>query len=235
MGDPSINSSMRITAIVPAAGRGVRLDPSMPKQFIEIEGKPILIHTLSALERVDRIDDIIISAHSSEITLIKKLIQDFGIKRVTEVVAGGTERTQSVRNAFNRIESADYVLIHDAVRPFITDQAFIDIINAGILHHAVISAIPVTDTVKLVDKDNMITMNVDRNGLWLAQTPQVFQYSVLAEAYLKYDKHPVDVTDEAGIVELAGIKVKVMAGSILNIKITTEADLKLGRLIAGMK
>ncbi len=226
---------MRITAIVPAAGRGVRLDPSMPKQFIEIEGKPILIHTLSALERVDRIDDIIVSAHSSEITLIKKLIQGFGIKRVTEVVAGGTERTLSVRNAFNRIKSADYVLIHDAVRPFITDQAFIDIINAGILHHAVISAIPVTDTVKLIDKDNMITMNVDRNGLWLAQTPQVFHYNVLAEAYRKYDKHPVDVTDEAGIVELAGIKVKVVAGSTLNIKITTEADLKLGRLIAGMQ
>jgi 2-C-methyl-D-erythritol 4-phosphate cytidylyltransferase len=234
MGEPSINN-MRITAIVPAAGRGVRLDSSVPKQFIEINGKPILIHTLSKLDSVDMISNIIIAAHTSEITLINKLTKDFGIKKVTDVVAGGAERTQSVRNAFNRIGSADYVLVHDAARPFITEQGIVDMVHAGILYGAAINAIPVTDTVKLVDKDNMITMNVDRKGLWLAQTPQVFKYSTMLDAYNNYDGKPIDVTDEAGIMELAGIQVRVVEGSIFNIKITTEADLNLARLIAGIQ
>ncbi len=227
-------SSMRVTAIVPAAGRGKRLGSTVPKQFIELEGKPVLMYSLEALDRIEEIQDIIISAHESEINTIQKLLSDFHIKKVVDVVQGGEERVQSVRNAFNRIGATDYVLIHDSVRPFITPGTVREVLAAGIAHGAAISAIPVTDTIKFADTNGVIVKNVNRRGLWLAQTPQVFKYNILAEAYRAYDKRPVDITDESGLVELTGVKVKIVAGSILNIKITREEDLILARLIAGM-
>ncbi len=231
----SISSGIRITAIIPAAGRGSRLGSAVPKQFVEIEGKPIIIHSLSVLDKVPMISDIIVSALSAEIPLIKKLIMDYNINKVVDVVEGGRERNQSVRNAFNKIKSTDYVLIHDAVRPLITEQAVTELINTGISYRAAISAIPVTDTVKFVDKDNILIKNVDRKGLWLAQTPQIFKYDTLSEAYKLYDRHHTDVTDEAGIVELGGTKIKIVAGSVFNIKITTKADLRLAELIVRMQ
>ena len=234
MGAASINS-MRITAIVPAAGRGTRLGATVPKQFIELEGRPVLVHCLGVLDNVELISAIIVSASQSETEIIRKMIKDFCIKKVTDVVEGGKERTQSVRNAFNRISSADYVLIHDAVRPFITESAVVDVIHAGISYGAAISAVPVTDTVKFADKDNIIVKNIERNGLWLAQTPQVFSYDLLSEAYRMYDRNPVEATDESGIMELQGTKVKIVQGSIFNIKITTESDLILAKLIAGIR
>ena len=227
-------SSMRITAIVPAAGRGRRLGSSVPKQFIEIDGKPILIHSLQTIDSVEEINEIIISAQTSEINTIQKLVQDFHIKKVLDVVEGGEERIQSVRNAFNRIGSTDYVLIHDSVRPFITKGLIKDVLMSGISYGAAISALPVTDTVKFTDNNGIIVKNINRSGLWLAQTPQVFKYSILAEAYRMYDARRVDVTDESGLVELLGVKVRTVAGSIFNIKITREEDLVLAQLIAGM-
>ncbi|MCL4558413.1 MAG: 2-C-methyl-D-erythritol 4-phosphate cytidylyltransferase [Deltaproteobacteria bacterium] len=223
---------MHITAIVPAAGMGTRLGSAVPKQFIELKGKPVLIYSLEVLDEAEGIADIIVSGSAPGVPVIKDLLHAFHIKKVIDVVEGGDERIQSVRNAFNRIGSADYVLIHDAVRPFITRGAVEKVIRAGISHGAAISAIPVTDTVKSVDANGVVVRNVDRRGLWLAQTPQVFRYSVLARAYEAYDKHPVAVTDESGMVESMGVRVKTVAGSIFNIKITKDEDLSLALLIA---
>lgn len=226
---------MRITAIVPAAGRGTRLGTTVPKQFIELEGKPVLVYCLGVLDNVELIRDIIVSAPQSETDTIQKIIRDAGIKKVSHVVEGGKERTQSVRNAFERVASADYVLIHDAARPFISERAVTDVIHAGVSSGAAINAIPVTDTVKCTGADNVIIKNIDRTGLWLAQTPQVFRYDLLAEAYRAYDQDPVEATDESFIVERSGAQVRIVPGSIFNIKITTESDLTLARLIAGMQ
>ncbi len=225
---------MRVTALVPAAGRGTRLGSTIPKQFIELEGKPILIHTLNILDAVEEINEIIVSAQASEINTILKLIQDFNIKKVIDVVEGGNERIQSVRNAFNRIESTDYVLIHDSVRPFIKKGTIKEVLLSGMSFGAAIIAIPVTDTVKFADNNGIILKNINRKGLWLAQTPQVFQYSILSEAYKMYDLKHADITDESGLVEQLGIKVRTVAGSIFNIKITREEDLILAQLIARM-
>jgi 2-C-methyl-D-erythritol 4-phosphate cytidylyltransferase len=126
------------------------------------------------------------------------------------------------------------VLIHDGVRPFITRDIVQRVLSAAVQHGAAISALPVTDTVKFTDKDGIIVRNINRHGLWLAQTPQVFRYRTLAEAYRRYDEHPIDITDESGLVEVTGVKVKTVPGSILNIKITLEEDLVLANMIAGM-
>jgi 2-C-methyl-D-erythritol 4-phosphate cytidylyltransferase len=225
---------MRVTAIVPAAGRGTRLGSTIPKQFIALDGKPILIYSLKILDEIEEINEIIVSAQASEINTILKLIQDFDIKKVVDVIEGGEERIQSVRNAFNRIGSTDYVLIHDSVRPFITKGIIKDVLMSGMSYGAAISAIPVTDTVKFADNKGIIVKNINRRGLWFAQTPQVFKYSILAEAYKMYDVHHADITDESGLVEQLGVKVRTVAGSIFNIKITKEEDLILAQLIVRM-
>ncbi len=225
---------MRVTAIVPAAGRGTRLGSIIPKQFIALDGKPVLIYSLKILDEIEEINEIIVSAQASEINTILKLIQDFDIKKVVDVIEGGEERIQSVRNAFNRIGSADYVLIHDSVRPFITKGIIKDVLMSGMSYGAAISAIPVTDTVKFADNKGIIVKNINRRGLWFAQTPQVFKYSILAEAYKMYDIHHADITDESGLVEQLGVKVRTVAGSIFNIKITKEEDLILAQLIVRM-
>ncbi len=223
---------MRITAIVPAAGMGIRLGSAVPKQFMELEGKPVLIYSLEVLNQVEDISDIIVSGSASGVSVIKKLLRTFSIGKVLDVVEGGKERMQSVRNAFDTIRTTDYVLIHDAARPFVTRAVVEGVIRAGIAHDAAISAIPVNDTVKFVDAGGTIVRNVDRRGLWLAQTPQVFRHSLLARAYELYDRQPAEVTDESGMVELMGVPVKAVAGSLLNIKITNDDDLALARLIA---
>ena len=225
---------MRLTAIVPAAGRGRRLNSTVPKQFLSVGDKPVIIYSLEILDKMPEVRDIVIAGPAGEIDTIRKLISDFRIGKVTDVIEGGEERTQSVREAFVRVATADYVLIHDAVRPFITRELVKRTIDAGVSYGAAISAIPVTDTVKFVAGDGTIVKNVERGGLWLAQTPQVFGYGILSKAYAAYDRRPVETTDEAGLVELTGVKVKVVKGSIFNIKITGEDDLVLAKLIAGM-
>ncbi|MGC8578725.1 MAG: 2-C-methyl-D-erythritol 4-phosphate cytidylyltransferase [bacterium] len=233
MVEEPIISDVKVTAIIPAAGRGMRLGFAEPKQFIKLNKKPVLIYCLEVLDTVEEINEIIISLQPSEVDRVKKLIKQFKIKKVVDLVNGGKERIDSVRNAFTRITSTDYVLVHDSVRPFITNRIVKDVLMAGISHGAAISAIPVTDTVKLADRD-LIVKTLDRKGLWLAQTPQVFKYEVLARAYKEYEKHPVEITDESGLVELLGIKVKIVPGSIFNIKITKKEDMMLAQLIARM-
>jgi len=225
---------VRVTAIVPAAGKGTRLGSTIPKQFIDLNGKPVFVYSLEVIDRIEEINEIIISAQASEISEVKRFVDKFNIKKVINIVQGGEERIQSVRNAFDTIKLTDYVLIHDSVRPFITEKIVKDVLMTAIAYGAAISAVPVTDTVKFVDNNDIIVKNINRKGLWYAQTPQVFKYSLLAEAYKLYDRHPVGITDESGLVELLGTKVKVVKGSIFNIKITTEEDLILARLIEKM-
>ncbi len=225
---------MRVTALVPAAGRGTRLGTTVPKQFIALNGKPLLLYSLEVLDSSEDVSGIIVAAQAADIGTIRDLVREYRIRKVVDVVQGGEERTQSVRNAFRAIGTADYVLIHDGVRPFITRDIVQRVLAAAVQHGAAISALPVTDTVKFADDDGSIVKNINRHGLWLAQTPQVFRYSILAEAYRHYDEHPVDITDESGLVELTGSKVKTVPGSIFNIKITREEDLLLATMIAGM-
>lgn len=232
MEEPII-SDAKVTAIIPAAGKGVRLGFSEPKQFLEINKKPVLVYCLETLNSAKEINKIIISSQPTEIGRITQLVDRFKIKKVVDIVNGGEKRIDSVRNAFKSITSTDYVLIHDSVRPFITHELIKDVLLAGITYGAAISAIPVTDTVKFTDKD-LIIKTIDRKGLWLAQTPQVFKYDILYEAYKRYEKEPLEITDESSLVELIGIKVKIIHGSAFNIKITQKEDLILAQLIARM-
>ncbi|MCL4477592.1 MAG: 2-C-methyl-D-erythritol 4-phosphate cytidylyltransferase [Deltaproteobacteria bacterium] len=206
----------------------------MPKQFIDIAGKPLLVYALEIIDNIPLINDIIISSPANNINFIKKLINDFNIKKVSDVVVGGNTRTQSVRNAFNKIKATDYVFIHDAVRPFITTRIITDVINRCLSTGAAICALPVMDTVKLIDGDDIVVKNVDRTNLWVAQTPQMFKYSMLTKAYEYYDQQPYDATDESSIIEQTGTKVSIVRGDIVNIKITTEADLNFAKTIVSM-
>lgn len=222
--------SSRVIAVVPAAGSGKRLGSRVKKPFVLLKGKPLAARTLSALESSPAIDRIIVAAEKSCIKNFKDLVRRFGFKKITEIVAGGRTRGESVRNCLDRIGPCyDIVLIHDAARPFIDAGTIARSVKTAEKFGACIVAVPESDTVKVVGKDLSVKKTVDRNKIFRAQTPQVFKRDLIVKAYGGRVKR--GVTDDAGLVEQMGMRVKVVKGSCRNIKITTAEDLKLAEVL----
>lgn len=218
---------MKIQAIIPTAGLGTRLSSEIPKPLIEINGKPIFVHTINAVLSSERIDSIILVVHEDYISDYRKIVLSYKLDKVKHVVVGGDRRCDSVRNGLNCIdEDTDIVLIHDGARPLID----IDIINSSIdicnIEAAAIVGVPIKPTVKEIDPENLeVVKTLMRKNIWEIQTPQVFNKSLLVDAYKKAED--IDFTDDASLVESLGFKVKVVKGSYKNIKITTAEDLIL--------
>lgn len=222
-----------IWAVVPAAGSGRRLGGEIPKQYREIEGAPLLEHTLRALLRCPDIRGIVVALDPSDRRA--DAIQSLTDVRV-ETTSGGAERSVSVMAGLealaDRAAEGDWVLVHDAARPCLDYSSLSALINcARESGKAVILAEPVADTLKRVDAEGAITATVDRSDLWRAQTPQLFPFSQLHHALDACLKSGVSVTDEAMAVELAGGDVQVLAGPSSNIKVTVEADLAFAALL----
>ena len=216
-----------VVAIVPAAGCGKRLGLREKKPFVLLAGKPLITYSLRALESCGLIDDIIVAAQPGSIKRLKSIIKKNGFKKVRDVVKGGKTRSESVRNCFKKIDpSCNIVLIHDGARPFPGTDAIRDSINLAGKFGQCVTAIPETDTIKLSDKNLFVKKTLDRSRLWRAQTPQAFRYDVLNLA-LKRISDFSNLTDDSSILERAGKKVKIVEGSIRNIKITTKEDLKI--------
>ena len=225
---------MRVTAIVPAAGAGDRMQHKLKKPYISLLGQPILVHTLRVLSGVPAIHEIIVTVYPGEESFCEKeIIQALQAGTSITVVAGGRQRQDSVRNALAHVsESSDMVLIHDGARPLITRALINNAIRAMRGEKAATLAVPVKDTIAMVAKDDMIiARTLPRDSLYIIQTPQIFTKKIILEAHRKAFAEGFQGTDDASLVEHLGLPVAVIMGSYENIKITTQEDLLLAEAL----
>jgi 2-C-methyl-D-erythritol 4-phosphate cytidylyltransferase len=222
-----------VVALVPAAGRGLRMGGSVPKQFLALGGEPLIVQSLRTLQAASVIDRIILAVPSTDIEYCEKeIVSPYRFTKVMKVVAGGAERQDSVRHALAQVSSdTEIVLIHDAVRPFLTIRMITEVVAAARKEGAAIIALPMRDTVKQVRADGMIERTVDRASLWLAQTPQAFRRDWIETAHGKAHAEGIRATDDAFLVEWLGHSVAVVEGSGENIKVTRPEDLVIGEAI----
>ena len=221
---------MSVCAVVPAGGTGIRMGGTVPKQFLELNGKPILYYTLKTLQDCGIISELILVVPEKE---YDNACTDWLGKPeiVTKVVVGGEKRQDSVYNGFCELSpQTEIVLVHDGVRPFLSHQMIQESVDAAREYGAAITAIPVNDTIKKVDDSGLVSKTVDREGLWRVQTPQVFRYELLEEAFKKANSEKFYGTDEGTLIEHLGKPVKIVEGSEQNIKITRPEDLRLGEI-----
>ncbi len=206
---------------------------TVPKQFITLGGVPILVHSLRVLEAVPSIDEVILAVPEAEREFcLREIIAPHGFKKVFKILAGGVRRQDSVRNGLEAVPAdADIVLVHDAVRPFLTSDMVVKAVEQAAAHGAAVVAIPMRDTVKQTGADGLIEKTIDRRGLWLAQTPQAFRRALLMEAHRKAELDGIHATDDAQLVERLGQTVAIVEGSLENIKITRPEDLAIGEAI----
>lgn len=226
-----------VTAVVPAAGRGVRMGTGVPKQFLTLGSIPLLVHALQTFESSPIISDIILVVPQDDCQFCRdNIVPTHGLKKVTQVVAGGRRRQDSVLNGVRAAKSTtDIVVIHDAVRPFVSLSMITQVVDAVRNHGAAIIAIPMRDTVKRVNPDGLITETLNREELWLAQTPQAFRFDLLLQAHEQGEADGVDATDDAFLVERLGRFVAIVQGSSDNIKVTRPEDLHMGQAILTAK
>ncbi|MDP3047297.1 MAG: 2-C-methyl-D-erythritol 4-phosphate cytidylyltransferase [Chloroflexota bacterium] len=217
----------RVTAIIVAAGAGLRMG-GIDKLFADVGGMPLLARTLAAFEACPSVDQIILVASESNLDRCWKLVRSYGFKKVTELVPGGARRQDSVQQGLDQVKDSLWVLIHDGVRPFIDDALITAGIKTAREYGASVAAVPVKDTIKVVNADHLVRNTPKRGTLWAAQTPQVFRIDVIRAAYRDAFG---DVTDDAMLLERIGQPVKVYQGSYENIKITTPEDLDLAECI----
>lgn len=227
---------MKISVVIVAAGMGSRMKAGQTKQLIEIGGKPILWHTLKAFQAMPCINDIVVVVREEEMAYIKTCIIGPGqMSKVSAVVAGGVERSDSVACGIEAVKDSDIVMIHDGARPFIELDAVKRLLKAMEETDAAILAIPAKDTIKQVAQDGSVLSTYNRKELWQVQTPQCFRRELLLEAFRGKDDVEGVIYDDAMLVEaVTSSTVKVVMGSDINIKITTPFDLIVGEGIHKM-
>ena len=219
---------MKFNVIIPASGSGDRFRTRIPKQFIKLRGKELITYTIRKFNSINNVESIVIATKKEYFKKLQKLIIDNKFHKVTNIVEGGTTRHDSVFNGLKAIVSSYecYIIIHDAVRPFITEKKIKEMMKVVKECKAVIPALKVNDTIKEVNRSNVVIRTIQRKYLWEVQTPQIFKYDVLWKSFTKANSKKLKGTDESSIVENAGYKVKIIEGEKTNIKITTKDDLK---------
>ncbi|MGA3294056.1 MAG: 2-C-methyl-D-erythritol 4-phosphate cytidylyltransferase [Candidatus Acidiferrales bacterium] len=226
----------RIAAIIPAAGLGTRMGADLPKQFLELDGVPLIIFTLRRLAACPAITDFFIATRADDVVSLQDMVARAALGRPARVVHGGDTRQQSVANALAQVDPAtEIVVVHDAVRPFVTREQIERVIAEARARGAAILGIPAIDTVKEVKRASLpedvalISATIPRERIVLAQTPQVFSYALLRDAFRKAQQDDVTASDEAALVERFGHDVFVVLGSERNLKITRPSDMDLAR------
>lgn len=221
---------MAVIALVPAAGMGKRMGAGINKQYLQLGGMPILARTLRLFEEAPFVDRIVPVIPVDEIDFCREqVVERYGFRKVGEIVAGGKERQQSVLNGLRSLEGCvddDIIVIHDGVRPFVSQHVVQRSIEVAREHDGALVAVPVKDTVKVVEA-GIVTATPPRETLWLAQTPQTFRYGVIRAAHEIADAEQFLGTDDASLVERLNDKVQIVIGDYRNIKITTPDDLVL--------
>jgi 2-C-methyl-D-erythritol 4-phosphate cytidylyltransferase len=226
----------RITAILPASGLGTRMGAETPKQFLELDGTPIVIHSLRRIASCPLVTDIIVATRADVLESLQSKIQAEKFTQSVRMVRGGDSRQDSVAQALREVpDDTEIVLVHDAVRPFVTVEQITRVIEEARKCKAAILGIPAMDTVKEVKRASLpedvalIIGTIPRERVVLAQTPQAFSAKLLKEAFARAEADGVNASDEAGLVERIGHDVHVVLGSERNIKITRPADMELAR------
>jgi 2-C-methyl-D-erythritol 4-phosphate cytidylyltransferase len=232
---------MKVVAIIPAAGLGTRMAPGgrraqLSKQFFEINGAPILVHTLRVFARHKQVSQIMVALRKNEIDRFGRELEEEKLGAKVELVEGGEHRQESVANALAKLQATkdDIVLVHDAVRPFVDDEIISNVIREVEKHGAAIAGLPAVDTIKQVERaaeGAIITSTIPRERVVHAQTPQGFRYGIIKHAFDSAAADGFVGTDEASLVERLGDDVWVVMGSARNIKITTPADLELAEFL----
>ncbi len=205
----------------------------VPKQFLPLAGVPVLVHTLRAFQRSPIIDEIFLVVPEGDMAAVRRdFVEGHGLSKATAVIAGGTERQDSVANALMQVRDVHgIVLVHDGVRPFVSGELISRVVAAADEHGAAAVGVPVRDTVKSVSTAGEVVKTVEREGLWLTQTPQAFRRQLICAAYEKAAQDRFFGTDDSSLVERMGVSVRMIPGDHDNIKLTTPEDLALGAII----
>jgi 2-C-methyl-D-erythritol 4-phosphate cytidylyltransferase len=217
---------MKIGLILTAGGIGKRFVSETPKQFVFLKGKPLFILTLDNLLKIQEFNNIILTYPKSWENVFFDLIEQFPPSRTVDFVEGGSERFYSVWNALQHpsIKSTDIVLIHDAVRPFVTSSLIERLLNGIANFDGVIPGIKVKDTLKESDENGVVLHTFNRDKIFAIQTPQAFKTQIIVESYSKAINEGKIFTDDSGVAEFAGFRIKIVEGEEINIKITTPLD-----------
>lgn len=218
---------MKVFAIIPSGGSGSRVNSFLPKQYIKFHNKELIAYTLNVFQSCSLIDEIIIPAQKEFFNLLNHIKTNYGITKLSQIIEGGNERQYSVFNAVKSLNANDddLICVHDAVRPLLPIEVLEDSILTAKEYGSAVVAINAKDTL-IKGKEN-VENYIDRSEIWYAQTPQVFKFKIFSDAMKISEKNGFLGTDESMLVQSAGYQVKIVKGSSLNFKITTQDDLKL--------
>jgi 2-C-methyl-D-erythritol 4-phosphate cytidylyltransferase len=228
----------QVTAVVPAAGTGMRMGSRKAKQFLDLGGKPLLAITLGHFQESHLVDSIIVVVSQQDVDYcLQEIVGTYNLSKVFRVIGGGKRRQDSVRNGIEAVtHTSGWVLIHDGVRPFVTKDLIQKVISAAQSSRAVTTGLPITESLKEVDSQGRILRSIDRSDLWLIQTPQIFRREDIHLAHQEALKQGwKEATDDAFLIEKMGIPVKIIKGEESNIKVTTRHDLQIARFLISNK
>ncbi len=229
---------VKCTAVVLAAGSGRRMQSDVAKQYLLLNGKPVLWYALQVFEESKIIDEVILVVGKGEISYCQKeIVERYGFRKVIRVIEGGTERYLSVWEALKEIKEQGILFIHDGARPFVSEKILKDTYEAVLEYGACVTGMPVKDTIKISDESGFAVQTPNRKTVWQVQTPQVFEAKLIVEAYRELIENldeikaaGVEITDDAMVVETMKAKaVKLVKGSYENMKITTPEDMKIAQ------
>lgn len=230
-----MTDTFRIGAVILAGGRGSRMHSDIQKQYMRLDGRPLIAYALEAFER-SCADDLVLVTGAGEAEFVQKeILPPLGLTKLRSIVTGGKERYHSVYEGLKALRNCDYVLIHDGARPLVTEAVISRAVQAAVQNDACVVGMPVKDTIKVADAHGFAESTPDRSLLWQVQTPQAFAYPLVRGAY---DRLMADetlqkgITDDAMVVEhLSGTKVRLVEGSYENLKVTTPEDLVLAEAL----
>jgi 2-C-methyl-D-erythritol 4-phosphate cytidylyltransferase len=217
----------RVAAIIVAAGESRRMG-GVDKAFTLLGGKPVLARAVDAFQKCGSVHQIVLVVNEQNLERCRQLVAESGWSKVTDVCPGGKRRQDSVAEGLSHLSHCDWVIIHDGARPLLTVDLIEHGLEAARETGAAVAAVPVTDTIKVAGDDRIVHQTPPRRNLWAVQTPQVFRFDIIAEAY---HQAKVEVTDDASLVEQLGYKVKLYMGSYVNIKVTAPDDLALAEIL----
>lgn len=218
----------KTVAIIVAGGTGNRMGEDIPKQFIKLYDKEIILYTLETFDKCDFVNEIVVVCHRDYIDICKNI--SLSIKKDVLIVEGGNSRQQSVINGLNAIKDCEYVLVHDAVRCLVRISDIKNLYNELLASGSCTLAVKSKDTVMISDDNNMVVSTPSRNYIWQIQTPQAFRFDELFSAHVYAHDTSFEATDDCSVIEHYGKTVKLVEGSYTNIKITTPSDLEIAKV-----
>ena len=220
-------SSGRVGAVIAAAGESRRMG-GVDKVFALLAGKAVLAWVIDTFEGCSSVDKVVVVVSEPSLERCRQLLAGEKWSKVTDICIGGKRRQDSVLAGLNKLGQCDWVIVHDGARPLVREDLIYRGLSEARETGAAVAAVPVTDTIKVAENGGLVEQTLPRHNLWAVQTPQVFRFDIISEAYSRV---PGEVTDDASLVERLGYKVKLYMGSYDNIKVTTPGDLALAELL----